>query len=101
MGDFKERLEQCGHIPGSSRRWIKAAGARPTRCVRMTFRTMHGPPTSRCVRSCICPDKAKAEDLLNAAIMEELDALPVGQLVMLKLTLPDKNDLYASAIPRL
>jgi hypothetical protein len=30
--------------------------------------------------------EAKAEDLLNAAIMEELDALPVGQLVMLTLT---------------
>ena len=45
------------------------------------------------MRSCICPDKAKVEDLLKAAIMEELDALPVGQLVMLKLTLPDKDDL--------
>ena len=26
-------------------------------------------------------------------MMEELDALPVGQLVMLKLTSPDKDDL--------
>jgi fructose-bisphosphate aldolase class I len=45
-----------------------------------------------------CPDKAQAEALLNAAIMEELDALPVGQLVMLKLTLPDKDDLYADCV---
>jgi fructose-bisphosphate aldolase class I len=30
--------------------------------------------------------------------MEELDALPVGQLVMLKLTLPDKDDLYAECV---
>ena len=30
--------------------------------------------------------------------MEELDALPVGQLVMLKLTLPDKDDLYADCV---
>ena len=45
-----------------------------------------------------CPDKAKAEELLKAAIIGELDALPVGQLVMLKLTLPDKDDLYAECV---
>ncbi len=45
-----------------------------------------------------CPDKAKAEDLLKAAIMKKLDALPEGQLVMLKLTLPEKDDLYADCI---
>jgi fructose-bisphosphate aldolase, class I len=45
-----------------------------------------------------CPDKAKAEELLNVAIMEELDALPAGQLVMLKLTLPEKDDLYAECV---
>jgi len=36
--------------------------------------------------------------LLKAAILEELRALPVGQLVMLKLTLPDKDDLYAEFV---
>jgi fructose-bisphosphate aldolase, class I len=41
-----------------------------------------------------CPDKSGAEALLKAAINEHLNALPVGQLVMLKLTLPEKNDLY-------
>jgi fructose-bisphosphate aldolase class I len=45
-----------------------------------------------------CPDKAKAEELLEAAILAALDALPVGQLVMLKLTLPEKNDLYAELV---
>jgi fructose-bisphosphate aldolase class I len=45
-----------------------------------------------------CPEKAKAEELLKAAIIEELNALPVGQLVMLKLTLPDKDDLYAECV---
>jgi fructose-bisphosphate aldolase class I len=45
-----------------------------------------------------CPEKAKAEDLLKAAILEELDQLPVGQLVMLKLTLPEKDDLYAEFV---
>ena len=45
-----------------------------------------------------CPEKAKAEELLKAAILEELDGLPVGQLVMLKLTLPEKDDLYAQLI---
>src|SRR5499426_3721236 len=41
-----------------------------------------------------CPEKAKAEELLKAAIRAELDALPAGQLVMLKLTLPENDDLY-------
>jgi fructose-bisphosphate aldolase class I len=44
------------------------------------------------------PDKAKAEELLKAAIREELDGLAVGQLVMLKLTLPEKDDLYAEFV---
>lgn len=41
-----------------------------------------------------CPEKAKAEDLLKAAIIEKLGGLPGGQLVFLKLTLPEKNDCY-------
>jgi fructose-bisphosphate aldolase, class I len=45
-----------------------------------------------------CPQKANAEELLKAAMMVELDALPVGQLVMLKLTLPEKDDLYAELV---
>src|SRR5262245_47231639 len=45
-----------------------------------------------------CPEKAKAEDLLKAAIETELNALPQGQLVMLKLTLPEKDDLYAELV---
>jgi fructose-bisphosphate aldolase, class I len=45
-----------------------------------------------------CPEKAKAEELLKAAILEELDELPVGQLVMLKLTLPERDDFYADCI---
>jgi len=45
-----------------------------------------------------CPDKAKAEELLKAAILEQLQRLPAGQLVMLKLTLPDKDDLYAEFV---
>ena len=45
-----------------------------------------------------CLEKAKAEDLLKAAILEELKRLPVGQLVMLKLTLPEKDDVYAEFV---
>jgi fructose-bisphosphate aldolase class I len=45
-----------------------------------------------------CPEKATAEDLLKAAIVKELDGLPSGQLVMLKLTLPEKDDLYAALV---
>jgi len=45
-----------------------------------------------------CPDKSQAEALLQAALGEKLDALPAGQLVMLKLTLPDADDLYAELV---
>ncbi len=45
-----------------------------------------------------CPEKAGAEELLKAAIREELSALPTGQLIMLKLTLPVKDDLYAEFV---
>ena len=42
-----------------------------------------------------CPDKASAEALLKTAIQKGLAALPAGQRVMLKLTLPEVDDLYA------
>jgi len=45
-----------------------------------------------------CPEKAKAEDSLKAAIVEELDGLSPDQLVMVKLTLPEKDDLYANLV---
>jgi len=45
-----------------------------------------------------CPDKAAAEDLLKAAILRELDKQPEGQLVMLKLTIPSQDNLYADCI---
>jgi fructose-bisphosphate aldolase class I len=41
-----------------------------------------------------CPEKAKAEALLKAAILEKLDALPASQQIMLKLTLPEQADFY-------
>jgi fructose-bisphosphate aldolase class I len=45
-----------------------------------------------------CPDKAAAEDLLHAEIMAELNNLGSDDLVMLKLTLPEKDNLYADCI---
>ena len=45
-----------------------------------------------------CPEKARAEELLKAAILEKLDGLTPDQLVMLKLTLPEKDDLYAELV---
>lgn len=44
------------------------------------------------------PDKAEAEALLEAEIRKELDALAPDQHVMLKLTLPEKDDLYRAVI---
>jgi fructose-bisphosphate aldolase, class I len=45
-----------------------------------------------------CPEKAKAEELLKTAILEELNKPPAGQFVMLKLTLPEKDDFYVDCI---
>ena len=45
-----------------------------------------------------CPEKAKAEALLKAALLEKLNRLPAGQLVFLKLTLPEQDDLYTDCV---
>src|SRR6478736_797694 len=39
-----------------------------------------------------CPEKARAEELFKAAILEKLNQLPAGHLVMLKLTLPEQDN---------
>ncbi len=45
-----------------------------------------------------CPDKAAAESLLEAAVAVRLNSLPERELVMLKLTIPDRDNLYADLI---
>ncbi len=45
-----------------------------------------------------CPQKAKAEELLKAGILEHLNQLSKDQLVMLKLTLPDQANFYADCV---
>ena len=45
-----------------------------------------------------CPDKAAAEKLLKAALLKGLDALPANDLVILKLTLPEEDNLYLDCI---
>jgi fructose-bisphosphate aldolase class I len=44
------------------------------------------------------PNKAGAEELLKAAITKELAGLKPDQKVMLKLTIPDKDDFYQDLI---
>ena len=43
-------------------------------------------------------DKARSEELLKAAILEKLNRLTTNQFVMLKLTLPEQDDLYFDLI---
>ena len=43
-------------------------------------------------------DKAEAEEMLLASITAELDKLPADEQVMLKLTLPEKTNLYKSLV---
>jgi fructose-bisphosphate aldolase, class I len=45
-----------------------------------------------------CPEKSRAEELLKAGILEKLDELPAGHVVMLKLTLPEHADFYADFV---
>lgn len=45
-----------------------------------------------------CPDKGKAEGLLNAAVLAQLDQLPAGHWVLLKLTPPDEDNLYTPCV---
>ena len=44
------------------------------------------------------PEKAKAEELLKKEILAHLNKLPAGQQVMLKLTLPEKDNFYSDCI---
>jgi fructose-bisphosphate aldolase class I len=45
-----------------------------------------------------CPEKAGAEVLLKAAVLEKLGGLPAGQQVLLKVTLPQQDDFYADCV---
>jgi fructose-bisphosphate aldolase class I len=45
-----------------------------------------------------CPEKARAEALLKAAILQKLNNLASDQLVLLKLTLPEKDDFYSDCV---
>jgi fructose-bisphosphate aldolase class I len=45
-----------------------------------------------------CPNKAEAEEILRKEILAELDRLVADQRVMLKLTLPEKDDFYRPLI---
>jgi len=45
-----------------------------------------------------CPQKANAEELLKAAILEKLNKLPPDRLVLLKLTLPEQDDFYSDCV---
>jgi fructose-bisphosphate aldolase class I len=45
-----------------------------------------------------CPEEAKTEGLLRAAILEKLNQLPGDRLVMLKLTLPKQDNFYLDLV---
>ncbi len=44
------------------------------------------------------PEKTAAETLLKAALLAEVNALADGQFIMLKLTPPEQDDLYAELV---
>ena len=44
------------------------------------------------------PQKAEAEALLKAAILRNLESIPEGRQIMLKLTLPEEDDFYGDLV---
>ena len=68
--------------------------ARLTDLLGETLKTVSGLAELRSLEG----DYAAAEALLNARIMEHLDALGEDELVMLKLTLPEQDDFYAEFV---
>ena len=44
------------------------------------------------------PDKSEIENLLLPALLSQLDQLGAGQMVMLKLTLPEQNNFYQACV---
>ena len=44
------------------------------------------------------PEKAEAEALLKAGILRQLDSIEDGQVIMLKLTLPEQDDFYRELV---
>jgi fructose-bisphosphate aldolase, class I len=45
-----------------------------------------------------CPEKAQAEQLLKEGILEKLNQLTADKLVLLKLTLPEKDGFYSELV---
>ena len=45
-----------------------------------------------------CPQKERAEDLLKVELLRALDRVPEGKSVMLKLTLPERDNHYSECI---
>ena len=45
-----------------------------------------------------CPEKTRAEELLKATILENLNKLTAGQFVMLKLSLPEQDNFYSDLV---
>ena len=45
-----------------------------------------------------CPEKEEAEAILHTHIMDQLNRLNTDEIVMLKLTLPEKDNLYADCV---
>ena len=44
------------------------------------------------------PEKAAAEEMLQQSIMDHMSSVPSGQQIMLKLTLPEADNLYADCV---
>lgn len=44
------------------------------------------------------PEKAEAEAMLKAAVLEQLGSVPAGEHVMLKLSIPDIDDFYTDLV---
>ena len=95
LGVFGTKMRSVIHLP--SRQGIAAAVAQQfdvaARITALGLMPIIEPEVS--IES---PDKPGAEAILLDELTKALDALPDGRSVMLKLTLPDKPDLYGTLV---
>jgi fructose-bisphosphate aldolase, class I len=104
LGDLLDRAVANGVFGTKERSFIKLPGAGLDAVVAQQFEVAHQVLAKGLVPiiepevDINSPKKAEAEDQLKAAVLEGLSQLSDGQSVMVKLTLPDTDNLYRELV---
>ena len=104
LGDLLDRAVANGVFGTKERSFIKLPGAGLDAVVAQQFEVAHQVLAKGLVPiiepevDINSPKKAEAEDQLKAAVLKGLSQLSDGQSVMVKLTLPDTDNLYRELV---